>query len=192
MLSAGSIPARVKEPPGDCRWIRVDQWTATPAIVINQGDGQRKSSWEKLIETYANTFGSHASRSIPRMLDATSQMHAVKLNLGQYMIHCAGLGIADALRQMIDEIDGKTIVKGQCLQDRLTPLYGLIMRSGPMSESKVFIDDTGITELTHVLKMHLHPHVWQRVFVKPNPAIEGGNIIAFDIHDAGKPHWWPG
>ncbi|WP_156781238.1 hypothetical protein [Mycobacterium gordonae] len=189
-LSAGSIPARLKMPEGDCRWVRLDEWTQALAVVIDEGHGQRKATWEKLIEDYANTFGSHASQSIPRMLDATARMHAVELNLGQYMIHCAGLGIADAVAQMLDEFEGKAVVKGQLLQDRLTPLYGLIIGAGPAPESEVRIDDRGISERTHVIKMHLYPHQWQRVFVEPDPENDR-TIVAFDIHDAGTPDWWP-
>ncbi|WP_204807149.1 hypothetical protein [Mycobacterium riyadhense] len=189
-LSAGSIPSRVKEPPGDCAWIRVDQWADSLAVVINQGRGQRKANWQKLIEAYANTYGSHASNSIPSMLDETSRMHADQMNLGQYMIHCAGLGVADAITQMIDEIDGKTVVRGQLLQNRLTPLYGLIVGRQSMEGAKIFIDDRDISERTHVIKMHLYPHQWQRVFVEPLPGGAGKNI-ALDLHDAGKPDWWP-
>ncbi|ANW64000.1 hypothetical protein BCA37_10700 [Mycobacterium sp. djl-10] len=190
-LSVGSIPARVQEPPGDRHWVGVNEWTDRLAIVIDQGKGRRKLTWEGLIETYANTYGAHAGKAIPRMLDAASRLYADKLDLGEYLIHCAGLGVADLVGQMLDEIGGNTIVRGQLLRGLLTPLYGLTIIDRPMKDIQVRIDDIGVDKFTYVIKMIVRDGEWARVWIEPDLTGETKSIISLDIHDDGKPDWWP-
>jgi hypothetical protein len=86
--------------------VDINAWRGLDALIV-RGAPRRVSGWEQLITDYANTFGSHLSGTIPHLLSHMSSIcYSGSLDLGEYLIHCAGIVAEDALQQVLGAIDG--------------------------------------------------------------------------------------
>ncbi|MBY0443543.1 MAG: hypothetical protein K2Q25_15650 [Mycobacteriaceae bacterium] len=107
----------------------IDKWRKLPMLII-RGAPRRVSTWEQLIAAYANTYASHLSRTIPQLLSHMASIFCsgpLGLDLGEYLIHCAGLVAEDALHQTLAAIDGDNT---QPPRHRiLNPLLRLVVES---------------------------------------------------------------
>lgn len=128
-LAFGAVPAL---PGGDepVNSVDLNTWRGMKALII-RGAPRRLSTWEQLITAYANTYGSHLSGTIPHLLSHMSSIcYSGHLDLGEYLIHCAGLVAEDALQQTLGRIDGDT-APASPRHRRLNPLVRLIVESRP-------------------------------------------------------------
>jgi hypothetical protein len=104
-LAFGAVPAPSQDDP-PVIIVDIDAWRRLPALIV-RGAPRRVSTWEQLITEYANTFGSHLSGTIPHLLSHMSSIgYSGPLDLGEYLIHCAGIVAEDALQQVLGAIDG--------------------------------------------------------------------------------------
>ena len=126
-LAFGAVPA-----PADIevpvRHLDIDAWRRLPALIVRSAP-RRVSTWEQVIREYGNTFGSHLSGTIPHLLSEISSIcHSGPLDLGEYLIHCAGIVAEDALQQALATIDGDPDATAKRPQhQRLNPMVGLIV-----------------------------------------------------------------
>jgi hypothetical protein len=77
---------------------------------------------------YANTFGSHMSGTIPNTLLKTSSIMSGELDLGEYLIFCAGIIAENALSQVLDPLANKPIVVPHKVGRKPNPLAHLTLR----------------------------------------------------------------
>lgn len=133
LLAVGAIPtsgnttvAPGSKPP---TWVNFDRWTNMTALIV-RGGPRRVNSWSDVISSYANTFGSHLSGTIPHILAETSTVHSGRQNLGEYLIHCAGIVAESALTQALTAAEGHAIVIPQAHR-RLGPLVGIVLNDAP-------------------------------------------------------------
>jgi hypothetical protein len=104
-LAFGAVPAPSQDDP-PVRIVDINAWRGLDALTV-RGAPRRVSGWEQLITDYANTFGSHLSGTIPHLLSHMSSIcYSGSLDLGEYLIHCAGIVAEDALQQVLGAIDG--------------------------------------------------------------------------------------
>ncbi|OBA70602.1 hypothetical protein A5641_12185 [Mycobacterium sp. 1554424.7] len=126
-LAFGAVPAPAdfEEP---ARYLDTDAWRRLPALIVRSAP-RRVSTWEQVIREYGNTFGSHLSGTIPHLLSEISSIcYSGPLDLGEYLIHCAGIVAEDALQQALSTIDGDADAATKCPQhQRLNPIVRLIV-----------------------------------------------------------------
>jgi hypothetical protein len=126
-LAFGAVPAPAdfEEP---VRHVDTDAWRKLPALIVRSAP-RRVSTWEQVIREYGNTFGSHLSGTIPHLLSEISSIcHSGPLDLGEYLIHCAGIVAEDALDQALATIDGDPGAATKSPQhQRLNPIVRLIV-----------------------------------------------------------------
>jgi len=88
--------------------LSVFKWVQSPAILLPELGTQ---TWEKVIAAYSNTFGSHVSATVPRLLDDIQVFQGPKGHMGGYLLRVAGViaehGLGSALAS-IDRADGPT------------------------------------------------------------------------------------
>jgi hypothetical protein len=169
-------------------WVDIDRWTQMTALVLKGGNPRRVNSWSDVINLYANTFGSHMSTSIPTVLDQTARVYSNRMNLGHYLIHCAGVIGEDALGQVLGEIRGSKVVLPS--RRRLGPVVHLIIRNTAgnfdVQVGYVGIDAPAgaVTELAtfHLANTYIRFDLLQ---------IEGGRAIPRLSHAEEQPDWWP-
>jgi hypothetical protein len=131
ILSAGAMP--VTPPHADyphqikIQLVNLNNWSDMTALVVRDGIPQRVSSWERVIRMYANTFCSHLSGTIPDVLCKTSSIMSGKLDLGQYLVHCAGIVAENSLNQVLTEVGGQSIILPHKLGRHLNPLSHLTL-----------------------------------------------------------------
>src|SRR5277367_1462481 len=110
VLSAGAIPV----PPEDLSkphaiptlMVNLNRWSDMTALVVRDGAPRRANNWDGVIKMYANTFGSHLSGTIPNTLLKTSKIMSGTLDLGEYLVFCAGVVAEDMLNQVLDTLKG--------------------------------------------------------------------------------------
>jgi hypothetical protein len=129
-LAFGAVPAPSEgDPP--VRIVDINVWRGLDALIV-RGAPRRVSSWEQLITDYANTFGSHLSGTIPHLLSEMSSMcYSGSLDLGEYLIHCAGIVAEDALQQALGAIDGDKAPPPR--HRMLNPLLRLTVETKPQT-----------------------------------------------------------
>lgn len=187
-LAFGAVPA----PSGGDEpvvTVDVDRWRRLPAVII-RGAPRRVSTWEKLIKDYANTFGSHLSETIPQLLSHTSSIGysgPLDLDLGEYLIHCAGIVGEDTLQQVLACIDGDMAPPPR--HRRLNPLLRLLV--GTHANPQMI---TGYTLLNRPTGMPVQiaklrvDGVYYLLKLTPTDTDE----MAFDYEVTDeKPEWWP-
>ena len=109
ILAAGGLPMpndfqeSSSGHPG--RWVAFDSWIDSSALIV-RGAQRRKNTWNQVITTYANTYGSHVSTSIPAMLSRTALFRSAEYDLGAFMIRAAGILGENALRQVLPVVGG--------------------------------------------------------------------------------------
>lgn len=189
-LSIGNVPGKCASADTKGEWKRLDRWASQLVLVIDHGQGQRTSTWEKLIETYANTYGAHASHTVPRLLDATSRLYSDRLNLGEYLIHCGGSGVADAVNQILHEANGKPVVTGQLLTEHHFRLLGLTLRGPDGQGMDILINPSNPTEKTDIIKLHMADDHWERITVEPDEESGPSGLMTIEVQQL-KPDWWP-
>jgi hypothetical protein len=139
-------------------WMDFDRWTNSTALIIRGGQPRRVNSSSDVITAHANTFGSHLGGTIPRTLAETSTVHSRRQNLGEYLIHCAGIVAESALTQALTAAEGQAIVVPQ-EHRRLGPLIGVVLKHRPDGESFVEVStgDTGVDQMSdNLLMAHLN------------------------------------
>ena len=193
-LGIGNIPLPYKPSrEGGARWMRVDKWAQQTALVLDYGNGQRKIPWLKLIEDYGNTYGSHVGTEISKSIDSTSRFYSNRLTMTEFLIYCAGWGLADAANQLIEEADGHQVVRAELKQGRLTPvLTRLTVPEQSMAGISYDIDDEDISEAVEVFKFaHLHTRqrMWERLTIEPNPDENIHSTVTLELLDK-LPDWW--
>ena len=133
-LAFGALPV-----PSDfdqpVRYLDIDTWRRLPALIVRSAP-RRVSTWEQLIRDYGNTFGAHMSGKIPHLLSEISTIcHSGPLDLGEYLIHCAGIVAEDALHQALTTIAGDSNEAEHPHRERLNPLVQLVVGGQDPPES---------------------------------------------------------
>ncbi len=144
-------------------------------------------NWEHLIAEYANTYGSHASTTVPEVLDSISKMHADQMNLGEYLIWCAGIALEQTLVQLLDAVDGRSILRTS--KARTTPLLGLTLTGENGGYVSPLQHGEAITKWREVLKLHPSEHVWLRIVEEPDSTGETDGLFTYEQAET-KPDWW--
>jgi hypothetical protein len=133
ILSAGGIPVTPEdqEHPHQIatRVVNLNEWSDMTALVVRGGTPKRVNNWNHVISMYANTFGSHMSGTIPSTLLKTSSIMSGELDLGEYLIFCAGIVAENALNQVLDTLAGKPIIVPHKTGRKPNPLAHLTLRN---------------------------------------------------------------
>lgn len=83
--------------------LSVFKWIQSPAVLLPGVGGQ---TWEKVIVAYANTYGSHVSSTVPRLLDDIKVFQGPKGHMGGYLLRVAGAIAEYHLGTALARIDG--------------------------------------------------------------------------------------
>ncbi len=197
ILSAGGIPGIPEDEDHPhqipCHMADLDKWSEMIALVVQGGTPKRANDWNHVISMYANTFGSHMSSTIPKTLVETSSIMSGALDLGEYMIFCAGIAAETMLNQVLDEIAGKLIIVPHKIIRKPNPMAHLTLREAqpgyidPTLELAfmprgVEIGDDGID----VLKLHFNNRYMKYRYARE----ASGQIFGQVHHSIEKPDWW--
>lgn len=197
ILSAGGIPGipEDEEHPHQipCLMADLNKWSAMTALVVKGGTPKRVNDWNHVITMYSNTFASHMSGTIPKTLVETSSIMSGELDLGEYLIFCAGIVAESALNQVLDELAGKRIIVPHKITRKPCPMVHLALREPEPG----FIDPTlqlafmprGLTidtEGIDVLKLHF-ANRYMKYWYAREPS---GKIYGKVQHSIDKPDWW--
>lgn len=198
VLAFGSVPCNTAEnkPPAEATgsWITIDRWTDQTALIA-RGATRRVSTWNHLISAYANTYGSHLSGTIPDILTKTSSMWSDRLDLGGYLIHCAGLVVEDALTQLLDQIAGKPLSVPRRNHRPLNPMNGLTVSDSirPMGYVGASFAGDGVLESVDLIKLRnaIGTH-YLRIRLEPvtHGTDRDGHHLVLQGEDK-EPDWWP-
>jgi hypothetical protein len=183
-LAFGAVPALSGDEP--VRVVDIDTWRGWKALIV-RGAPRRASTWEQLIKEYANTFGSHLSGTIPHLLSQMASIcYSGPLDLGEYLIHCAGLVAEDALHQVLGTIDGDDAPRHR----RLNPLVRLIVESRlphpPQMTTGFTLEDRPLGKAVPIVKVLLDG-TYMMLELTPR----GPNEVEYDYEITNeKPEWW--
>ena len=132
VLSAGAIPVTPEDEDNPhqigTRMVDLNVWSDMTALVVRGGTPRRVNNWERVISMYANMFGSHLSGTIPNTLLETSSIMSGKLDLGEYLIFCAGIVAESSLNQVLDTLANAPIIVPHKLGRNPNPLGHLTLR----------------------------------------------------------------
>jgi hypothetical protein len=187
-LAFGAVPAPAHGDP--VRLVDINIWRALPALIV-RGAPRRVSTWEQLITDYANTFGSHLSGTIPHLLSQMSSIcYSGSLDLGEYLIHCAGIVAEDALQQILGTIDGDTAGAIEIPRHRrLNPLLRLIVEPQlpePLMTTQFYIEGRPIGTTIHIAKVRLDDLYF---LLELTPRTADTAEFEFEFTN-GEPEWW--
>jgi hypothetical protein len=196
VLAYGALPvptdAGVTPPAVGPSWISLDSWVSRTALIL-RGANRRVSTWEQLITAYSNTLGSHLSGSIPEILARTSTIHADRMNVGEFLIHNAGLVAEDAITQLLSAIGGGSVVVPQARHRALSYAVYLSVRdtdaNHPIGDIEVNVVGRPPEGETTLLKMKTQDSSrFLRLTVTRNHD-DTGDV---GYHYATEtPDWWP-
>lgn len=187
-LAFGAVPA-----PADAEAVRrvdIDAWRGLPALIV-RGAPRRVNTWEQLISAYANTFGSHLSGTIPHLLSETSSIcYSGALDLGEYLIHCAGIVAEDALQQVLGSIDGDIpAATGATRHRRLNPLLRLIVEPQlpqPLLTAQFSLEGRPIGSTIQIAKVRLEDLYF---LLELTPKTADTAEFQFEFTN-GESEWW--
>jgi hypothetical protein len=197
ILAVGAMPVAPEDADYphqiSTKWVNLNGWSDMKALVIRDGIPHRVNSWNRVIALYANTFGSHLSGTIPDVLNRTSEITSGKLDLGQYLIHCAGIVAESSLNQVLTEVVGQAIIVPHRPGRQLNRLSHLTLwddggkpLSQPPFEFSFMPTDIGMGETVDVLKLHFADRYIKASFARhPDDKIYG--TLNFSQK---KPDWW--
>jgi hypothetical protein len=173
--------------PVEERLVNFDEWTQMTALVVS-GAQPRRFDWNTVVSMYANTFGSHLSGTIPEVLARTSQITSHRLDLGQYLVHCAGVIAEGALNQVLADVQGAPIVQPHVSGREFNALVGLTLYDdhgrGPAFEPLVLGIHLPVGE--EVDKLHFGDRYIQASYIRnAEDRVEGA--VKFS---KAKPGWW--
>ncbi|MCV7008232.1 hypothetical protein [Mycobacterium gordonae] len=187
-LAFGAIPA--PDEPGHPPTVvmDIDRWRGLDALII-KGAPRRVNSWEQLITEYANTYGSHLSGTIPHLLSHASSMgYSGNLDVGEYLIHCAGLVAEDALQQVLKAIDGDAAQPpGHRLQTPLTRLT-VETKTPPSIEAGYNVLDRPFGQTLQIAKLRVDGMYFMLELTR---AAADETTFHWDF-TRDKPEWWDG
>jgi hypothetical protein len=197
VLSAGAIPVTPEDQDHPhqiaTRMVNLDVWSEMPALVVRGGTPRRVNNWDRVISMYANTFGSHMSGTIPNTLLETSSIMSGELDLGEYLIFCAGIVAENALNQVLDTIANKPIIVPHKLGRKPNPLTHLTLRDderglGEPELALAFMPaglKIGVDEID-VLKLHFADRYMKAAYARGSD----GKIYGTMKYSQQKPDWW--
>lgn len=163
------------------------------ALVVRGGVPRRVNNWDRVISMYANTFGSHMSGTIPKTLLETSSIMSGELDLGEYLIFCAGIVAENALSQVLDTLANKPIIVPHKLGRKPNPLAHLTLRDDTRDigepELAVAFMPAGLKigdDEIDVLKLHFGNR-YQKASYARRP---DGQIYGTFERSEQMPDWW--
>jgi len=196
ILSAGGIPGlpEHEEAPHQIpsHMVDLDKWSDMTAFVV-RGAPKRVNDWNHVINMYANTFGSHMSGTIPNTLVEASSILSGELDLGEYLIFCAGIVAESALNQVLDTVAGKPIIVPHKVPRKPCPMAHLTLRDDSrdvgVPEMALAFMPAGLTigsDGIDVLKLHFGGR-----YMKTSYAYRAnGKIYGTYESSEEKPDWW--
>ena len=142
---------------------------------------------------HANTFGSHMSGTVPNTLLETSSIMSGELDLGEYLIVCAGIVAENALNQVLDTLANKPIIVPHKLGRKPNPLAHLTLRDdergvGEPELALAFMPaglKIGDDEID-VLKLHFADRYMKASYAR-HP---DGKIYGTMKYSQQMPDWW--
>jgi hypothetical protein len=197
ILSVGGIPGTPEdeEHPHQIptRMVGLNGWSDMAALVVRGGKPKRVNNWDRVISMYANTFGSHMSGTIPNTLLETSSIMSGELDLGEYLIFCAGIVAESALNQVLDTLAGKSIIVPHKVARKPCPLAHLTLRdadrgSGEPELALAFMP-AGLAiggDEIDVLKLHFADRYMKTSYSRHSD----GKIYGTMTYCQQMPDWW--
>lgn len=197
VLSAGAIPVAPEDQDHPhqiaTRMVSIDVWSNMTALVVRGGNPRRVNNWDRIISMYANTFGSHMSGTIPDTLLETSSIMSGKLDLGEYLIFCAGIVTENALNQVLDTLGDKPIIVPHKLGRKPNPLAHLTLRDDERGigepELALAFMPAGLEiggEGIDVLKLHFADRYMKASYARKSD----GKIYGSMKYSQQRPDWW--
>lgn len=197
ILSAGAMPVTPEDADLphqiETKLVDLNRWSDMTALVVRDGNPQRVNDWDKVIKMYANTFGSHLSGTIAETLSTASSIMSGKLDLGQYLVHCAGIIAENSLNQVLSAISGDPIIVPYKPGRQLNPISHLTLFDddgrglGNEALQVAFMgSDLPMGKEVDVLKLHFADRYIKTSYTKHADGKVYGNV-AFS---QSKPHWW--
>jgi hypothetical protein len=173
--------------------VDLNVWSDMTALVVRGGTPKRVNNWDRVIAMYANTFGSHMSGTIPNTLLETSSIMSGALDLGEYLIFCAGVVAESALNQVLDTLAGKSIIVLHKVARKPCPLAHLTLRDddrgfGEPALALAFMP-AGLTiggEEIDVLKLHFADRYMKTSYSRHSD----GKIYGTMASSQQIPDWW--
>ncbi|QVI27288.1 hypothetical protein MN2019_24280 [Mycolicibacterium neoaurum] len=197
VLSAGAIPVAPEDRDHPhqiaTQIVTLDEWSNMTALVVRGGTPRRVNNWDRVISLYANTFGSHMSGTIPDTLVKASSIMSGALDLGEYLIFCAGIVAESALNQILDVLDKKPIIVAHKSGRKPNPLVHLTLRDdergiGEPELALAFmpagIDIAG--EGIDVIKLHFADRYMKASYARRSD----GQIYGSMTYSQHLPDWW--
>ena len=136
---------------------------------------------------YANTFGSHLSGTIPDTLVRTSSIMSGSLDLGQYLIRCAGLVAENSLNQVLTTVAKQPIILPFNHGRKLNALTHLTLRDDESLEIAVMgSDELPMGEETDFLKLHFADRYTKASYGRR----PDGKVYGSIVFKQEKPDWW--
>jgi hypothetical protein len=188
-LAFGAVPTPDTAPEAEGHiWVDIDSWRKLPALIV-RGAPRRVNTWEQLISSYANTYGSHVSGTIPHLLSETSAIcYSGPLDLGEYLIHCAGIVAEDAIHQALTSIDSDGLVV-RPRHRRLNPLLRLIVQPHPTEPTMTVqfsLEGRPLASTIPIAKVRLED---QYFLLELTPATTDTAHWEFQFTNT-EPEWW--
>ncbi|SKF63555.1 hypothetical protein [Mycobacteroides abscessus] len=197
ILSVGGIPGtpQDEEHPHqipNCI-VSLNEWSDMTALVVRGGRPKRANNWDRVISMYANTFGSHISGTIPNTLLETSSIMSGELDLGEYLIFCAGIVAEGALNQVLDVLAGNSIIVSHKIARKPCPLAHLTLRDvdrgvGEPALALAFMP-AGLNisgDEIDVLKLHFAGRYMKASYSRRSD----GKIYGAMTYSQQRPNWW--
>jgi hypothetical protein len=196
ILSAGAMPVTPEKTdlPHKIKTLKVtlNGWSDMTALVVRDGIPRRVNNWDRVIAMYANTFGSHLSGTIPNTLLKTSSIMSGELDLGQYLVHCAGIVTENALNQVLAAVEGHAIILPQKLGRKLNPISHLTLwedddrHLGDPLEFAFMPSDLAVGDEVDVLKLHFADRYIKASYTRQSDGKIYGNLK----FSKEEPDWW--
>jgi hypothetical protein len=197
VLSAGALPVTPEDYDHPhqiaTRMVDLNAWSDMTALVVRGGAPRRANNWDRVISMYANTFGSHLSGTIPSTLLEASSIMSGELDLGEYLIFCAGIVAESALNQVLDTLAEKSIIVPHKCSRKPNPLAHLTLRDdargvGEPELALAFMPaglEIGDDEID-VLKLHFADRYMKASYSRKSD----GKIYGTMTYSRQVPDWW--
>jgi hypothetical protein len=109
------------------------QWASQVCLVIEPNPSHRVFTWHSFINTAANTWGSHAAPTMPRVLDETSVHLFDGRPIGSFLIRNAATVVAVVLESILEQLG---------LSDEAAPMSH--QDNGPIALAWLRVHDLGL------------------------------------------------
>jgi hypothetical protein len=196
ILSAGAMPVTPENADLphkiETRMVNLNVWSDMTALVVRDGIPHRVNNWNRVIAMYANTFGSHLSGTIPDTLLKTSSIMSGKLDLGQYLVHCAGIVTENALNQVLAPLVGDAIILPHKQGRKLNPISHLTLWDddgtghGEPLQFAFMPVDLVMGDEVDVLKLHFADRYIKATYTRESD----GKIYGKLKFSQKRPDWW--